>query len=135
MIGGSHRDGTPLYVCRAIHDGDMLPGYHIQGQGFAYVSHRMNSYSKMEYELVRHPNPIWVPARLGEVPMHAVHGGHTVEGEELYICRCRHSEGNWIPGKLVSFDELAYIAYDDAEISFQDYEVLVDRLATDSLIF
>lgn len=131
MIGGTLRDGTPVYVCLAIHDGDMLPGYHIPSQGFAYVSHGMQSHAKIEYELIRHPNPMWVPSRMGLIPLHAVHGGHTANGEELFICRCRLSEGNWIPGKVLKSQQIAYIAYDNTEMSFQDYEVLVEQVLDD----
>lgn len=41
----------------------------------------------------------WVPAQGGEIPPHAVVGGKTSDGEDLYIGRAYH-EGSQTVGKV-----------------------------------
>lgn len=42
----------------------------------------------------------WVPAQGGEIPPHAVVGGKTSDGEDLYIGRAYH-EGSQTVGKVI----------------------------------
>lgn len=41
----------------------------------------------------------WVESCNGEVPLEALHAGHTVDGETLYVGRVQH-DGTVTPGKV-----------------------------------
>lgn len=63
---------------------------------------------------------------MGAIPMGAVIGGRTGEGEALYIGRIQFS-GSLIPGKVHPSHCGLYIDFAGAEIRFKTgYEVLIE---------
>lgn len=66
----------------------------------------------------------WVNGCYGNVPNTAVPGGKTCSGKLVYIGRAHH-EDSLTPGKIHRNHGCLYIPFDGAELSFQEYEVLV----------
>lgn len=52
LRAGQNSDGTPLYVARAFHKGDVVPGKvsHVFGQ--AFISYNCEEHAKKEYEVM-----------------------------------------------------------------------------------
>lgn len=125
-IGGVDVDGTTLYVGRAFHEGDHLPGKVPAGRGIIYVPHGGQEVSHHEFEILCGGNLSWIPSGHGAVPPNAVRGGHTAGGEPLYIGRT-HLEGSLTCGKVHPSNGALYVPFGGAEVSFQTYEVLVEN--------
>uniref|UniRef100_T1IXB6 Uncharacterized protein n=1 Tax=Strigamia maritima TaxID=126957 RepID=T1IXB6_STRMM len=120
-------DGGPLYVGRAHHDGDLIPGKIQPGHGTCYISHGGNEISKPNYEVLINSGQWqmqWLPSSNGQVPSGAIQGGRTSNGEPLYIGRVNHN-GTLTIGKIHPSHGCIYIPYDGREHSNRNYEVLV----------
>ncbi|CAG0902904.1 unnamed protein product [Darwinula stevensoni] len=101
VMGGMTADGETLYVARAEHDNDTLPGKVQQNHSHCYVGYNGEEYSKESYKVLVNPaksNLDWVAASGGSVPAGALQGGRTAEGEALFIGRCKHG-GDTVCGK------------------------------------
>lgn len=129
IIGGSLADGTLLYIGHAYHEGDILPAQITPGRSYALVSHGCHSHRKEEYAYLRVSNTEWVSASEGQVPKNAIVGGRTNYDEVLFIGRARHPEANnnYITGKVHPSHRVMYIAFEELEIAFRNYEVLVHK--------
>ncbi|KOX67602.1 hypothetical protein WN51_08704, partial [Melipona quadrifasciata] len=67
----------------------------------------------------------WEFCSNGSVPSDAVIAGQTSDGEPLYVGRVLHNGAQTV-GKVQPSHGCLYIPFDGEELSFKDYEVLVD---------
>jgi len=119
-------NGQDLYVGRASHEGELIPGKLLPAHGVVYIPWGGLEIAKEEYEVfVAAPDAVsWVPSSGGSVPDNAIPGGLSEDGQTLYIGRAPH-EGTMTSGKIHPSHGNLYISYGGAEIGFPDYEVLV----------
>ncbi|KAK3092131.1 hypothetical protein FSP39_025434 [Pinctada imbricata] len=121
--GGYDSDRRPLFVARASHNGEWVPGkaaYHLPG---CHIPWGGEEIIKQDYEvLVFHARENgfldWQKCHGGECPSKAFfcHPG-------VYPARAYY-EGGLHPGKCYPPHGCAYISYGGKEISLKDYEVL-----------
>lgn len=124
VVGGYDIDETPLYVARANHQGDTIPGKHVPNHHIVYVPYGGKEHAKEEYEILCNGNVAWVESAYGFIPSNAVVGGKTRDGEMLYIGRASFG-GSLTPGKIHPSLNTLYIPFDGREYAFSEYEVLV----------
>uniref|UniRef100_A0A182XP53 Uncharacterized protein n=1 Tax=Anopheles quadriannulatus TaxID=34691 RepID=A0A182XP53_ANOQN len=123
--GGVDSDGAQIFVGRAHHGGDLLPAKVIPDKTAAYVAYGGQETLVEHVEVLVHKQLIWDTASSGQVPLGAVVGGHTSDGEMLYVGRAYH-EGSQTIGKVQCSHNCIYIPYGGAEVSVPTYEVLPD---------
>ncbi|XP_031840300.1 natterin-3-like isoform X2 [Nomia melanderi] len=123
---GKDLDGLTLVVGRAFHHGDMLPAKVKPEHGVAYVCHLGQEHIKHDFEILLPADFNWTRASHGHVPENAVEAGRTVEGEMLYVGRTWH-RGAPCVGKVHRSHGVLYVPFDGKEISFREYEVLVQN--------
>lgn len=51
VLAGTDSDGSPIYVGRSYHEGDLIPAKVIPSKQAAYVSHSGNEIGKTEFEV------------------------------------------------------------------------------------
>lgn len=57
------------------------------------------------------------------LPDGAVHGGHDVDGSQIYVGRAWHG-GDQVPAKVIPDKRAAYVAYGGQEVFVDNYDVL-----------
>ncbi|XP_055548324.1 natterin-4-like [Wyeomyia smithii] len=124
LVAGLDQDGSPLYVARAHHEGDLIPGKFIPNRKQAFVSYGGLEVFKSDFEILFGYGFIWVSSSNGRVPKGAVEGGRTASKESLYIGRAHH-EGSLTPGKIHPSHGCLYIPFGGSEQLLQHYEVLI----------
>lgn len=124
VVAGQDKDGSPLYVGRAFHEGDLLPGKVSTSIGGAFVAWGGGEHMKHDFEVLLSNHVAWQFARNGEVPPEAIAAGTTQDGEKLYIGRVLH-EGSLSPGKVQPSHGCLYISFGGQEVRFNEYEVLI----------
>ncbi|XP_033211543.1 uncharacterized protein LOC117169324 [Belonocnema kinseyi] len=123
---GRDLDGSNLVIGRATHHGDLLPAKVKPEHGVAYVSYGGQEHAKHDFEILMPACIHWVPSRNGIVPHGSVEVGSTSTGETLYVGRVLHN-GVMTSGKIQPSHHCLYIPYDGHEISYKDYEILVQN--------
>ncbi|KAF7253010.1 hypothetical protein EG68_08987 [Paragonimus skrjabini miyazakii] len=109
--------GPGVYVCRAEHDGEKMPGKVVTEHKCAYVCYAGQEHQKNKYEVLCntavdcHDCYRWKHDSHGNVPKKAVVAGISDDGSPLYILHFGHP--------------CAYFPYGGEEVSKDDYEVLV----------
>ncbi|XP_037031898.1 uncharacterized protein LOC119071207 [Bradysia coprophila] len=121
---GRDADGSPIFVGRAFHEGDMVPAKVHPDKRIAYISYQGEEIAKDEYEVLRSGEFVWEFACNGEIPIGAIVIGKTADGEDLYSARCLY-RGTQTPGKLHPSHGCLYIPFGGEEVAIQEYEVLV----------
>jgi len=121
---GRDSDGTPIFVGRAFHEGDMVPAKVHPDKRVAYICYNGEEVPKTEYEILRSGDFVWEFATGGEVPTGSIEVGKTADGEPLYMGRCLY-KGTQTPGKLHPSHGCLYIPFSGEEVSVNEYEVLV----------
>lgn len=123
---GHDSDMSTIYVCRAFHNGDFIPGKAVPSRSSAYVSYRGEEIFKTTYEVLVGEHYIWVPAINGYA-LGAIEAGRTSNGEVLYVGRAHYS-GSLTCGKIHRSHGCLYIPYGGREIRIDaNYEILVHR--------
>lgn len=120
--GGQERNGTPLYVCVAPHQGGLHPGKvtpNLQGCMIGYSGKEV----KVPRYRVATGQGQWIAASNGNRPRNAVPYGYEKDGNPLYVCRASINNGVH-PGKLLKRGKCA-VGHGGAEKYFDRYEVLV----------
>jgi len=105
---GFDMEQRPLYICRAWHENDLIPGKVVPSRITAYVSHGGKEHCKENFDVLCGDSFAWKPTHghhLVHVPVSAVAAGHTVDGETLYVGRVRH-EGVDVVGKVFFFIQI-----------------------------
>ena len=126
VVGGHEGwDGSPLWVIRAWHNGDLIPGKLSVRHNSASIVYEGKEISVQNIEvLCAKPEDLrWVPASNGNVPPGAVPGGRTASGETLYVGRARY-QLSVTPGKIHPSHNSCYIAFAGQEVAHKMYDVL-----------
>ncbi|XP_041968107.1 uncharacterized protein LOC121725282 [Aricia agestis] len=118
-------DGSPLWVIRAHHNGNLVPGKLAIHHKAAYIPFAGLEVPVHNFEvLCAQQNAVqWIPANNGSVPPQAIIAGNTHSAEPLYIGRVRH-RGSLTPGKVHPSHNCCYISFGGSETSYRQYEVL-----------
>lgn len=90
------------------------------------MSFNGQEFSKNSFEVLLNTGFTWVQASDGNVPHHAVVGGRTSSGENLFIGRASHN-GVLTPGKVHRVSKCMFLAYGWKEYTYTSYEVLVKK--------
>ncbi|XP_044729705.1 uncharacterized protein LOC123293054 [Chrysoperla carnea] len=127
--GGVDRDGTDIFVGRAFHEGDLIPAKVIPAKQIAYVAYDGREIMKHSFEVMctsmyDQGRVTWRASHGSSIPYGAIPGGHTAQGETLYIGRVFH-DGAQTVGKVHPSHGKCYIPYDGHEHHHHSYEVLV----------
>jgi hypothetical protein len=126
VIGGHEGwDGSQLWVIRAWHNGDLLPGKLSVRHNTASVMYEGKEVPVQNIEvLCARPESLrWLPASNGNVPPGGIAGGHTSSGETLYVGRARY-QLSITPGKVQPSHKCCYIGFAGNEVSHKVYDVL-----------
>ncbi|XP_037524814.2 uncharacterized protein LOC119401879 [Rhipicephalus sanguineus] len=125
--GGQDKYGV-IYICRAKHHGDVIPGKLVSWHKRCYIAYDGAEHGYEEFEVfLNEETPAaveWVPVFNCSLPSGIVQGGITYGGIPLYIGRTNHS-GRLNIGKVVSSDGCLYIPYYSKEHRYTEYEALV----------
>ncbi|KOB68990.1 Farnesoic acid O-methyltransferase [Operophtera brumata] len=126
VVGGHEGwDGSPLWVIRAWHSGDLIPGKLSIRHNAASIMYDGKEISKQNIEVLcaAPENLRWVPASNGNVPPGAIPGGRTTSGETLYVGRARY-QLSITPGKVHPSHNACYIGFGGQEVAHKMYDVL-----------
>ena len=125
VAAGHDVDGSQIYVARAVHEGEIIPGKYIPSKNAMYVSWNGQEILKHHFDVYTWPHSRWVPTAHGSLPPGAVVAGNSSSGEPLYVGRTFY-QGSMTPGKVHPSHGSLYIPFGGAEVPFKSYEVLVD---------
>ncbi|GFY78725.1 DUF3421 domain-containing protein [Trichonephila inaurata madagascariensis] len=121
--------GDIIYVGRAHHQGDNIPGKLVPSHGSCYVAWGGEEHACHSYEVLVAPYGVtleWRFASGSDLPPGAIQGGSTIDGEPLFIGRVNH-EGAMCSGKVHPSHGVLYVPYGGAECPHDTFEVLVAR--------
>ncbi|KAL7636420.1 UNVERIFIED_CONTAM: hypothetical protein RMT77_013195 [Armadillidium vulgare] len=125
VCGGEGPDGL-VYVGMAKHEGGHILGMVVPDENVCYIPFGGEAIPKEEYYVLGSPNSVelvWKGSSSGKVPTGALEGGHTEDGEVLYIGRVM-VDGIVSCGKVHPSHGVCYVPYGGAEHAHRDYEVL-----------
>ncbi|XP_064466160.1 natterin-3-like [Ornithodoros turicata] len=128
VVGGID-SGSDIYIGRAEHDGDIIPGKVVPSHNVCYVPHGGREHAKPSYQVLVALDEShfgWERESGGRLPPGAVQGGATADGEPLYIGRTYH-DGTLTIGKIQCSHGSLYIPHGGDEHKYSDYQVLVCR--------
>ncbi|XP_052752843.1 uncharacterized protein LOC128201118 [Galleria mellonella] len=126
VVGGHEGwDGSPLWVIRAWHNGDLIPGKLSVRHNAASIMYDGKEVPVQNIEVLcsKPDNLRWVPGSNGSVPPGAIAGGRTASGETLYVGRARY-QLSVTPGKVHPSHYSCYIGFAGAEVAVKMYDVL-----------
>lgn len=125
VAGREGWDGSPLWVIRAWHNDDLIPGKFSIRHNSASISHAMKEIPVQNIEvLIATPDNIrWIPASNGNIPPGAIEGGRTASGETLYVGRANY-QLSITPGKVHPSHNCCYIPFSGGEVAQRMYDVL-----------
>ena len=124
---GTDQGGVPIFVARARHQGCLIPGKLHPAHKTVYVAWGGVEHAKKRYEVLKEgPRLSWKAAANGHVPKNAVKGGHTAEGQPLYIIRAK-VEGSDTVGKINLENKFGHVPFGGQEHIVKHYEVLVQH--------
>lgn len=90
VVGGSDLD-CDLYIARANHEGELLPGKYVPSHGVCYISWDGAEHAKDEFEILCGCKAIWHQVNEEDaIPENALPGGRTADGETLFVGRVPH---------------------------------------------
>ncbi|CAH2040556.1 unnamed protein product, partial [Iphiclides podalirius] len=125
VAGKEGWDNSPLWVIRAHHGGDFVPGKLAVQHRSAYIPHAGKEVPVHNFEVLCAPAHAvrWVQASNGQVPAGAIAAGNTHSAEPLYVGRVQHMR-SVTPGKIHPSHGCCYISFAGGEVSYKYYEVL-----------
>lgn len=125
-VPGGEDSGETIYIGRAVHNGEVIPGKVVPSHRCCYVASAGAEHSHREYQALISDGTqfAWVPSSGGALPSGAVQGGMCTSGEPLFIGRTYH-EGTLTIGKVHPSRQCLSIPYGGEEHCYSDYEVLV----------
>lgn len=87
ILAGHDQDGSPIYIARAWHEGDIIPAKFIPTKNACYIAYNGQEILKDSFEVLCNGNVAWIKsyASTRSVSPFAVIAGNTSEGEPLYI--------------------------------------------------
>ncbi|XP_046684230.1 natterin-3-like isoform X2 [Homalodisca vitripennis] len=115
---------TPLYVGRAMHEGDLLPA-KVRADGMtAYVSYGGREFPEHQFEILASHHVAWQHSSNGEINNQAMVVGNTRQGEPLYAGRAWYN-GSITLGKVHPSHKCLYIPFNGQEIRINEYEIML----------
>lgn len=126
LVAGHERDGSPLWVIRAKHNGHFIPGKYSVRDKTASVTYLQKDVRVQDIEvLCAQPEIVdWVPISNGTIPPNAIEGGTAPLGSTLYVGRGRYQQ-TVTPGKVNSKTKTCYIGVGGYRVTMtQAFEVL-----------
>lgn len=126
VVGGREGwDGSPLWVIRAWHNDDLVPGKFSIRHNSASIPHSSKEIhvQNIEVLIAKAENLRWIPASNGNIPPGAIEGGRTAGGETLYVGRANY-QLSITPGKIHPTHNCCYIPFSGNEVSQRMYDVL-----------
>ncbi|KAK7069849.1 hypothetical protein SK128_022179 [Halocaridina rubra] len=114
-----------VYVATAYHNGGLIPGV-ATSNNVCQVSWGGATVTKHDFYLLENAGNaefIWQAASSGQIPMGAVQGGYSENGEPLYVGRFRRGF-KFITGKVHPSHRVCYVPDGGREVSAANYEVL-----------
>lgn len=133
--GSENKDGTVVYVGRALFNGDWLPAKIIPHHSSAFISWNGTEIALKGCEaMVRcagSKHMKWQRAEGMNIPSSAIAIGRTAQGENLYAGRVYY-KGSLEVGKIHPSHGICYVPFARKELAFRKYQVLVNpRFQTD----
>ncbi|XP_076351216.1 natterin-4-like [Tachypleus tridentatus] len=128
-VQGGYDGVDIIYIGRAHHQGEVVPGKVVPSHGCCYVPWGGVEHSHKEYQVLVNRNGSileWHYTSNGLTPTGAIQGGRSNTGEPIFIGRVDHN-GTKTVGKVHPSHGVLYISYDGKEISHSNYEVLVAK--------
>ncbi|GBP08112.1 hypothetical protein EVAR_2910_1 [Eumeta japonica] len=100
VAGYEGHDGSPLWVIRARHNNDLVPGKYAVKHRAAFIPFAGKEISVQDIEvMIAQPGAVrWVPSSHGAIPTGAIAAGNSANLEPLYIGRA-HYMLSLTPGK------------------------------------
>ncbi|XP_059058483.1 uncharacterized protein LOC131851940 [Achroia grisella] len=125
VAGHEAYDKSALWVIRAWHEGDLIPGKLAIKHHKAYIPWWGKEHIVQDIEvLCARPEKVrWVQSGNGALVANAVVAGKTSAGEPLFVGRAKH-KGSLTPGKVHSTHNVLYISFAGCEIAYREYEIL-----------
>ncbi|KAL4711431.1 hypothetical protein ACJJTC_016185 [Scirpophaga incertulas] len=125
FVAGKDLDGTPLWIIRAHHGGEFVPGKLVIRHKGAYIPYNGKEVPVENFEiLLASANAVrWKPSSNGQIPHDAIVAGNTQTAEPLYIGRVSHQR-TMTPGKIHPSHGCCYVPFGGNELPFKQYEVL-----------
>ncbi|CAG4970435.1 unnamed protein product [Parnassius apollo] len=125
VAGKEGWDSSPLWVIRAHHNGEFVPGKLAVQHRSAFIPYSGKEVPVHNFEVLCAPSHAvrWQPASNGQVPPGAIAAGNTHNAEPLYIGRVSHMR-SITPGKIHPSHGCCYISFGGTEVSHKQYEVL-----------
>ncbi|XP_037887739.1 uncharacterized protein LOC119636465 [Glossina fuscipes] len=114
---------SPIYVCRAFHNGKLIPGEYSPTRSAAVITYNGQEIVKQNFEILTGDNYRWVTSTSG-LPAGAVQVDRLGNNQPVYIGRSFY-RGAVIPGKICPPYRCLDIAFNGGAISLQSYEILV----------
>lgn len=126
-MGGYDSDGTILYIGRAWHRGDLIPGIVVPKKRVIYICHYFDIITEQQYEVLCGGNMTWINThgRL-PIPHNAVCGGQTQHGERLYIGRVYRGH-TLTPGHINPIYEYLEIPFGGRVFRSKEYQLLIEK--------
>ncbi|KAJ8959782.1 hypothetical protein NQ314_006212 [Rhamnusium bicolor] len=123
-FAGGEDNGEPVYIIRAQFSGGLIPGKLVPSHGQSYVPWGGDENAVPQYEVLCDFPGQWLACSGGNIPPNALAAGQTEDGEPLYVGRVVH-DGALTTGKVQQSHGVCYISYGGKELSFPEYEILV----------
>lgn len=125
VVGGF--DGVNLYIARANHKGEVVPGKLHPPSGSCYIPWGGSEHRKTNYEVLCNAKGKFVHTSGSSIPNNAYIGGYsTVNNEPYYIGRVNIYKTLTL-GKVSRMHGLCYIPYGGKELYFTEYEIYVSQ--------
>lgn len=123
-FAGGEDNGEPVFVIRAQFSGGLVPGKLIESHRQAYIPWGGSENPVQQYEVLCDFPGQWIACVGGNIPPNALAAGQSEDGEPLYVGRVVH-DGALTVGKVQASHGVVYIPYGGQELSFPEYEILV----------
>jgi len=95
--GDSPEHGSPLYICRAVHEGGLQPGKWVKGN--CKITFNSKEVVARDYE-VAYGEAEWGPYNGNARGL--LQTGNEADGAPLYSCRVRYQNHGYQPGRLAN---------------------------------
>uniref|UniRef100_A0A1I8PH48 Farnesoic acid O-methyl transferase domain-containing protein n=1 Tax=Stomoxys calcitrans TaxID=35570 RepID=A0A1I8PH48_STOCA len=118
---GGYDNRESLYIARARHNNELIPGKLQPSRGCCLISRCLLEHRRRHYEVLCNSDGHWETWR-GVVPPNAIPGGYGTFGETLYIGRAAHL-GTLTPGKILN--GVCFIPFFFREVPYFVFEIFV----------
>ena len=125
VAGGTDVTGELLFIGRAFHNGEMVPGKIVPSQGCLIISDHSTVIRVTNFEYLVRPKKgelVWVSSSNGQVPSNSIPAGDDGRNS-LFIGRAQYG-GSLVIGKVHPANQCCFLPYQNQEIVQQLYEVL-----------